>query len=167
MGRFQFRLERVLAWRRTALSLEQARLEALNTQLRGIEAARIDLIRRRQELQRRVATAPSVNGEDLAALDTFRSWAAREEVGLMAKAADLHRAIVAQSAKTVEADRAVRLIERLRERRLEAWTADQERALEELAGESAVAQWRRAQTSRAPETVLLPSVTSPPRLLTS
>jgi hypothetical protein len=43
----------------------------------------------------------------------------------------------------MSADRDVRLVERLKERRHEAWKAEQEKQIDETAGESAVAQWRR------------------------
>ena len=43
----------------------------------------------------------------------------------------------------MEAERKVRLVERLKERRYKSWTDEANRQLEELAGESAIAGWRR------------------------
>jgi hypothetical protein len=143
MAGFQFRLQRVLEWRRTTLSLEQARLQNLRAQLRAIESARQELIDKRLAMQRDTAAAPAITGDDLTRLDRFRRWAEREDKALAKRAVDVDREIAAQSAKVMSADRDVRLVERLKERRREAWKAEQEKQIDETAGESAVAQWRR------------------------
>ena len=150
MPAFRFSLERVLAWRRTALEGEQAKLENLRAQLRAAENARSQLIEARLRRHQETASALVITGRDLAGLDAFRIWAAREETTLAARAADLHRAIAAQAARVVSASRDVRLLERLRERRFEAWTAEEQRHLNLLAAESAVAQWRRLNGGASP-----------------
>jgi hypothetical protein len=143
MPGFVFRLQRVLQWRRTTLTLEQSRLENLRAQERAVETARRDLIDNRLRQQRQVAEASAVTGRDLADLEAFRAWAAREEAALAARAAALQRALAEQAARVFSADRDVRLVERLKERRREAWTAEEERRIEEMANESATSEWRR------------------------
>jgi hypothetical protein len=96
-------------------------------------------------MQREIGEASAVTGEDLARLDSFRAWSARQAAALAARAAELHRAVSEQTARVVAADRNVRLIERLRERRREEWCEEEQRGLDEMAGESSVAQWRRRQ----------------------
>lgn len=142
MTSFVFRLERILHWRRSALSIEQARLENLRVQARAVETARAQLERDRELRQREIVNGNEVSGKELLQLDAFREWAARQHVALGERAASLYAAIEGQAARVLAADRALRLLERLKERRREAWTAQENRELEALAGESAVAQWR-------------------------
>jgi hypothetical protein len=140
---FRFRLERVLDWRRSALSLEQGRLETLRAQSREVENTRRDIAERRLDENRAVAASASVTGQDLARLDALRLWVERQEKLLAARAIELERAIIEQSTRVVSADRDVRLVEKLKERRRAAWNQDQERRIDEAAAESAAASWRR------------------------
>ena len=144
MKAFQFRLEHALAWRRTRLAAEEARLERLRAGLRAVLEARLAALRTRVEEQARAGLAESVSGAELAAVDAVRRWSLAEAVRLASRAAEMQRDIAALERALLEARRGVRLLERLRERRLRTWRQDAERELEELAGESAIAQWRRS-----------------------
>jgi len=143
MKAFHFSLERVLEWRRTELSLEEAKLQKLNAQRLALDAARAELVRRGLEAHRNVSSALSVRGQALAELEAYRRWAVREESALAARTAELQLAINRQSRAAVEADRKVRVVERLRERRHREWDALAQHELEEMAAEAALARWRR------------------------
>lgn len=143
MKSFHFGLERVLAWRRAQLTRQEALLEELN-------AARESLIREitaiaasRESAVRGVRQAGAVMGRDLKALDCLVERFDRTRLEIGQRILERERAIETQRAAATEARRRVRLLERLRERRVAAWTIEFEREMEGLAGEFSLAQWRR------------------------
>jgi flagellar biosynthesis chaperone FliJ len=143
MKPFHFSLERVLTWRATQLSLAEVRMEHLRAALISVEQAVEAILVRRLAAQTQVGKSAEVQGSALAALEALRLWTLRESQRLKTHATDLRRAVEEQNRVVTEARRQVRLVERLKERRYEAWKADSARAVEEMAGEFAVAQWRR------------------------
>jgi hypothetical protein len=143
MKSFRFSLDRVLGWRKTQATLAESKLERLRADLRAIRQEENDVVQRQSQVESETVRSISVFGADLGALESVRRWARSEGCRLAAAAASLETAIAAQDREVVEARRRVLLLERLRERRLAGWKADFERELAELAGESAIAQWRR------------------------
>jgi len=143
MKPFHFSLERVLTWRKTQLSLAEVRLEHLRAALISVEQAVEAILVRRLAAQTQVGKSAEVQGSTLASLEALRLWTLRESQRLKTHATDLRRAIEEQNRVVTEARRQVRLVERLKERRHEAWKAETARAVEEMAGEFAVSQWRR------------------------
>src|SRR5207253_4470242 len=91
----------------------------------------------------------SLQGSDLAALASTRRWAEEERKRLQARLADCNRRMELKRAAAMEARRRVRLLERLKEQREATWKHEQNRALEELAAESAIATWRRRDLEAA------------------
>ena len=140
----RFSLQRALTWRETQLSLEETRLERLHADLRALLQAVQGVREEWQTAHAAVRQAPSVSGAAVAELDMFRLWARREEERLAARTQETQTAIDTQQCVVAEARRKVRLLERLREHRHTAWRAGEDRQIEELAGESAIAQWRRS-----------------------
>jgi hypothetical protein len=144
MKAFRFSLDRVLAWWQTQFTLETAKLERLNADLRAAGHARDEVLRRRAEAQSAVGRSSVVRGSDLRVLETFRVWSIGEEFKLAAHVKKLECAIEEQHRTFAEARRRVRLIERLKERRREDWKAEFDQELEQLAGEFAISQWGRS-----------------------
>jgi|SRR5579883_413779 len=144
MKSFRFSLNNVLTWRKTQLSLQEARLEGLRGELRAHIAAEEQVVRTRTEAQADVARSASVNGSDLANLESLRQWSLRESRRLTELAIQTKRAVDTQDQAVVEARRRVRMLERLRDRRHATWKIEAERELDELAAESAIARWRRS-----------------------
>jgi len=147
MKNFQFRLERVLQWRRTELEMEQARLEQqlrevmeLDSERAGIEAAGI-----RSELEVR-AWRP-LAGSDLAALAAFRRHIAAKQNQIEVRREEARRKLESRKAAMIEARRRSELLERLKQRRLSEWKAEADRELEELAAESYLARFVRRGAS--------------------
>jgi len=56
---------------------------------------------------------------------------------------ELRQSITAQNCCVAEARRGVKLVERLKERKYDAWKTEAAHEIDELAAESAIAQWRR------------------------
>jgi flagellar export protein FliJ len=143
MSSFRFRLDRVLSLRGMQLSIEETDLARLRSELNTIESGLRDLESRQSAETHALRAARSLKGAELAAIADTRKWAIHERKRLQTILADCNRRIELKKASLMEAQRKVRLLERLKENRRAAWTHEQNRALEELAAESAVGSWRR------------------------
>ena len=145
MRRFEFRLGSVLGWRAVELELEEGRLEQLFTQLRRRDAETLALEVRSRESAQLIA-AKTLDGQQLAALSYHRHYLEREAARMAAQRADCAKRIAAQQQRVAEAERKVRLLERLRERRLAEWTLEFNREMEALASETFLSKWAREKT---------------------
>lgn len=135
MKRFEFRLERVLEWRRAQLDIELAALGRLTAEAQAIDRRRGEIEAERASAESSLFASATAEAQQLAALDAFRAWA-REECGRLAnRRAEWERKIAEQRQKLLEARRRSRLLERLKERRRAEWDAEFNRELENLAGE--------------------------------
>lgn len=143
MKGFQFRLERVLSWRGTQLMLAEAKAEQLKGTLRAIDSAIVELEERRTASQGNVGRTSMVSGAELEMLERSRVWMIREERRLAARKLELQRSIEEQNRCVTEARRCVKLVERLKERKYQVWKGQADHEIDDLAGESAIAQWRR------------------------
>lgn len=140
---FQFRPESVLAWRRLQLELEETKLQGLFEELRQVGLAKDRLIGEKAEAERAVLYSPSAEARDLEALETYRSHLAREKERLREKRAECERRITAQRECVLKADRDVRLLEKLRQKRLAEWRMAADHEQEALAAELFLAKWGR------------------------
>jgi hypothetical protein len=143
---FQFGLERVLAWRQMQQTMAEAALGRLLGEQRRLNETRLALRQSRVTAQTAVARAPSTRGAEVDKLDTLRVWTDREEQRLWGRIRELEKAIAEQQLAVAGAARNVKMLDRLREKRLSEWTAEQDRQLESLTGEWAIGQWRRKQS---------------------
>ena len=150
MKRFEFRLERVLNWRRSRLDLETAALGRLHASAQAIDLRRQELETERSAAARSLVTAGSVDAQQLAALDAFRGWVRQERERLARERAACERKIEEQRRIAVEAQRSLRLLERLRERRWTEWETEFARELDGLAGELHLARLTRASRGSPP-----------------
>lgn len=148
MKRFEFRLERVMEWRRTRLEIEITELGRLTGEAQAIDRRRQQVEAEREAAERSLVGSASVEAQQLAALDSFRTWAHHERDRLLRLRAECEERIAAQRQKVLEARRDCRLLERLREKRLSEWEAEFSRELENLAGELYLA--RRANSVARP-----------------
>ncbi|HXJ40876.1 MAG TPA: hypothetical protein VNH18_16465 [Bryobacteraceae bacterium] len=147
MKAFRFPLERVLAWRRTQLALEEAALERLRSDLHAIEMAIADVARRDEGAADAMRRTRSVSGPEVADLAKFCDWARLEGQRLKVRATDCKRQIERKTLSVTEARQKVRLVERLKAQRRDSWDVEFNRELEQLAGESAISGWRRDRHS--------------------
>jgi flagellar export protein FliJ len=141
--RFVFRLESVLRWRRSLFEQEQNRLHALVAERDAILLRLKELEELRQRAEQALLEAPAVTGSELAALEAYRRRLNLERARKQQELTDCEARIEAQRQRVLEAQRRVRLLERLRERRFSEWEAELNRELEALAAESYLARWKR------------------------
>jgi hypothetical protein len=143
MKSFRFRLESVLSWRGAQLTVAETKAEQLRGGLRATNKAMADVVESRAAAQAIVGRAANISGAELGAFEASRVWAIREEKRLAARSLALRQSIEVQNRCVTEARRGVKLIERLKARKHESWKAEADRELDDLAAESAIAQWRR------------------------
>jgi flagellar export protein FliJ len=143
MQRFRFRLESVLAWRRLHLELEETKLQRLFEELRRVDLAGQRLDAEKAQEERAVLYAASVEARELAALESYRQHVRREKERLRKERADCQARVAAQRGLVLKAERDVRLLEKLREKRLGEWQAAADKEQEALASELFLAQWHR------------------------
>ena len=147
MTRFRFRLERVLAWRRTQLEIAEAAFQGQNAVAAELDRARAALDAAGIRAEMTVRQWDRVTGGDLAALDAFRTDLQRRQTALDAQRRAAREQLEARRSAMLEARRRCRLLERLKERRLAEWNAAVEREIEQLAGEMGVSSRRLAAGS--------------------
>ncbi len=136
MTPFRFRLERVLAWRRTQLELAEQRFERQTAAVAELDRARAGLDAAGVRAETAVRQWDAVTGGDLTALDGFRRDLRHRQNDLDARRAAARREMGEGRAAMLEARRRCRLLERLKERRLGEWNAEADRETEQLAAEA-------------------------------
>ena len=141
MPAFRFRLDRVLEWYREQSKIEEGRLAncvaAVNAVLAGI--ARLEA--ERQSIDQELIGRSSIAAGELVALGRYRLRAAQRAATLEQDRLRRQSALVQQRTKVQAAQRRLRLIEKLRERRFSEHIRAEERDLECLASESFLAKW--------------------------
>jgi hypothetical protein len=139
MTSFRFRLEKVLAWRRTQLELEDAKLKKHIAAVAALDRARAELKATAIRSESEVRRWNPIVGQDLAALSRFHVHVQDREKELAERRREAVQQLEAQQQALQEARRRCRLLERLEERRLTEWQAAADRELEQLAAESYLA----------------------------
>ena len=144
MTRFQFRLERVLAWRRMQLEVEEAKHQQRIAELRQLESERSEMEAAGIRTEVEVRSWSPLAGCDLEALARFRRHLAGQEKQLARRSEEARQRAAAQQKALVEARRRCELLERLKQRRVAEWQAAADREAEQMASEfHLVRQWRR------------------------
>jgi len=141
MATFQFRLERVLEWYRTQLQLEENRLAVCLAALNRVEERIARLQAERLGVEREVIASAKLAARDLTALGLYRLQAKKQTAVMEEERTRRERARREQTAAVQRAQRRVRLVEKLRERRLSEHLYIENRALETLASEAYLSKW--------------------------
>jgi flagellar export protein FliJ len=145
MRRFTFRLEKVLAWRRSESELEEYRLKQLSQALDQTERTRAHIVTERATSEFSVVRSNAITGAELHAHAAYAQALARREQELERQRAEQARLVAEQHQKLAEARRRLKLLERLRERALTQWKVSADREIEELAAESHIAHWNATE----------------------
>lgn len=143
MRKFQFRLERVLGWRRTQLELEEHKLKTLAAEMDAIERRRAQLALDRTLAERHVLAEPRLDGSLLEAHAAYLAGLSLQEQRLERVRQEQEQRIASQHQRVLEARRRCRLLERLRARALADWQAEADRELENTATELYLARWNQ------------------------
>jgi flagellar FliJ protein len=141
--KFDFPLERVLAWRRTQVLVEHSKLEALLSEQRKMQAQSADLVNELIVSEQALLQASSHLGLELDAFQHFRTASSAQSARLLRDLSALSERIQAQREVITLKERDVRLLEKLREDRFDTWRMEQEREVDRQAEESFLGRWKR------------------------
>jgi hypothetical protein len=141
MRRFSFPLGRVMDWRGAQTRIEEVKLENLYAELRANDAKVAALLEERARADQAVLAASVVTGSELGTLAAFRRFSVAEHTRLDRLRADCSQRVAAQLQVVAIKRRDVRLLERLKQQRFSAWSADFNREIDKQAEESHLAQW--------------------------
>jgi hypothetical protein len=143
MPPFRFRLAKVLDWYRKQSQLETERLricvETVARTRGEIERHERDVLTRQMEL----IASPEPQALELAALGPFRRRAKQHELRLLQKFKNNEQELERQRGVSLAAQRRLRLVEKLRDRRLSEHEYEASKELEELASETYLARFAR------------------------
>jgi flagellar biosynthesis chaperone FliJ len=141
MQTFRFRLEKVLEWYTRQYELEERKLTVCLAARAEAKVAIASLLAERLTIERDLLSLPAIPAPDLAALSLYRLGAKKRELELNVVRDRRSAEVEAQRVKLQAAERKVRLLEKLRERRVAEYTYAETRELEELAWDSYFAKW--------------------------
>ena len=141
MKPFCFRLEKVLAWRRTELELEQYKMRLLCVELEEIEQSRARLTAERMVAQREILRARRIDGADLNAHASRLVYLDGRERALLSRRCEQEQRIAEAHKRLLEAQRRLRLLEKLKAGRHAQWRTELNREIEAFAAESHLARW--------------------------
>jgi flagellar export protein FliJ len=144
--RFRFSLEKVLRWRSAELTAEEAKLKALLQEQSHLQTLLAEVSAERSKLISSLGVMPDLRGDDLRTLTACSLRLRRNAENLAQQLLRCGRELAQQRKKYSEAKRRVRLLEELKERRLQEWKYEEALLLEELASESFLANWNRDPT---------------------
>ena len=144
MKTFKFPLQRVLEWRALLMRTEEEKLATLQNKLAMLTARDQALTDSELKSEKELATSPSLNGLDLQQFAAFQSRVRSERMSLKATRAQCEAQLVEQRKKLLKARKDVRVLEKLRERRWEAWTYQNDREVETIAAEAYISKWARS-----------------------
>jgi flagellar FliJ protein len=140
MKAFEFRLQRIADFRRQQADVAKSRLQMLLSEMQRLEDERRSLEEQRQEARTSVTGQSDAKGEDFVALASFQEYLGRQLKELAQKQTDLAAKIEKQRDVVVEAERKVKLLDRLKERKFQEWRAASDRELDDLAADSHLAR---------------------------
>jgi hypothetical protein len=136
MKRFVFPLERIRAWNATRLRLEETEIESILERQRRAEAAYAEVCAQRVEFEHHTLRQRLIESGELARIEQFRQFVASEGKRTQGMLADFARQIAGRRVRIVELKRKIELLDRLRKRQQEAWTAEETKELQTAADEA-------------------------------
>lgn len=141
MTAFSFRLERVLAWRQAQLDLAQAAMSRVAAERARWDTILTNLGNARAQAEELLQAAGPVNGTELGALARYQAYVEQQRKIALDRRRDCETRLEQQRARVLQARRAYRLLERLRQVRRAEWESAVNHEFEVLAAETYLAQW--------------------------
>jgi flagellar export protein FliJ len=135
-------LESALALRRRQCEIEERKLEGALATLRRLDEQQAALDAARNQAQVSVRSEASPPTQELWSLSQFLARTHREQTALAERRARQHNEVEGQRRRVIEAQRQFRLLEQLKERRLQEWRRAYAQELESLASEAYLSRWK-------------------------
>lgn len=154
MQRFQFRLDRVLDWRRKQCGMEESRLATCLALVHDTDRKIGALRAERAAINRELLIRPAIPAADFLNLGRYRIRAGKQELELEDERGQRLQSAAEQRTRVQQAQQRVKLLEKMRDRRLAEYSVAAGRELEEAAAEAFLVRWsqaRRAETAAKSE----------------
>jgi flagellar export protein FliJ len=148
MQRFQFRLDRVLEWRRKKCRIEEGRLAECLGLVRTAERKIAQLQAERAAIERELLERSAIPAVDFLNLGRYRLRADKEHTAAAEERRQRLLSAAEQRARVQAARQRVKLLEKMRDRRFEEHTAAAGRELENLAAEAYLARWLQPRRAK-------------------
>ena len=145
MKAFEFRLERIADYRRQQAELAKNELQKLNSLLDRLAQERRNVEQRAAEARTKTLGRMDLTGRDLSALSAYGEHMARIVQEIERKKAEVAKQIDKQRSVVMEAERNVKLLDRLRDRKFQEWRAESDRELDAIAADSHLARLAAAR----------------------
>lgn len=152
MKKFHFSLAAALKLRESQLQAERTKLQQLFADEQKSKDALQQIAQDRRDAAAFIQNSGAVTATDLRALSTFTMGADSRETHLRTQVTRQAKVIQEQKAKVMQAERKVRLLAKLREKKYEVWTQEVNREIEAAAQESWLSK-RHVELARQRETV--------------
>lgn len=154
MKRFEFRLHRVLALRRQQAEVQRGRVSAVLAALKTLDADKAaleaDITHSRNSIR-----SGHTTGDDLVSLARYEAHVRRRCAAIAKKRIELEQHLKAEQLKAREAERKVKLLEKLEAKRRAEWDSEASKELESLAADAHLSRMQslvREQRSRTSST---------------
>jgi GH24 family phage-related lysozyme (muramidase) len=141
MQTFKFRLEKVQEWYTHQFQTEERKLMVCLAALADAQKAIAALQAQRLAIEQEMVTREAIPAPEFVALGLYRLGAKKREADLIAARRQREAEAQAQRVRTQAAQRKVRLLEKLRQRRVAEHEYALTRELEELAADAFFAKW--------------------------
>jgi hypothetical protein len=141
MQTFRFRLAKVLEWYTHQYEEEERRFTVCLAALADAQKAIATLQAQRLSIENEMVARKAIPAPDFVALGLYRIGSKKRELELNAVRAQREAEVQAQRVRMQAAQRKVRLLEKLRERRVAEHVYAETRELEELAADAFFAKW--------------------------
>jgi flagellar export protein FliJ len=125
------------------LAAEEAKLKQLVQEQLHLQSVLAQVSAERSKLISSLGSMPNLSGDDLRTLTACGLRLRRNAENLAQQLVRCGRDLGVQRKKYSEAKRRVRLLEQLKDRRMQEWKYQEAAQLEELASESFIAKWNR------------------------
>jgi flagellar protein FliJ len=146
MTPFRFSLERVLEWRRLQLRAEEEKLAALQHRLQQADQRIASLLAAQQKSEWSYRKLPAIAGSDLQSLAPFQSRVNRQRAALEEERRKIEALVEAQRLRVQKAAQESRVLEKLKERRYQAWAYEADREIENAAADAYIAKIVRSRS---------------------
>jgi flagellar export protein FliJ len=141
MKAFRFPLDRALHIRRAQLEVEQAKLQILTRERERIELRVTGVIAESVAARQSLATQPLLTSGELSTMPDYQRGTKQLLQKLDLFKQDLLKKSLEQQRQTVEAERKVKLLEKLRGKRLTEWGSQAQKEQEDFAADAYLARW--------------------------
>jgi len=141
MKAFRFSLERALHVRRAQLKIEQSKLQILFQQREQLELQGATILTEAASVRRAIAQESLLKTSEICTVPDYQRSTKHRLVRLDRQKQELRKMTGEQKRLTLEAERRVKLLEHLREKRFSGWSALAQKEQETFAADAYLARW--------------------------